>query len=35
MAETGIQEMSQKPEEEVEDWIPHGKYNQLTNLLLH
>jgi hypothetical protein len=35
MAKTGIQKTSQKPEEEVEDRIPPGKYNQITNLLLH
>jgi hypothetical protein len=35
MARTGIQKASQKPEEELEDRIPHGKDNQITNLLLH
>jgi len=35
MARTGIQEMSQKPEEELEDRIPPGEDNRVTNLLLH
>jgi exonuclease I len=35
MAKKGIQKMSQKSEEELEDRAPPGKDNQITNLLFH